>query len=130
MFKELKPTSEEERTMLGGLRQINSTAIEWKRRFDFARTYRLLNEHEAQVAGRCMYREEFTQPQCQPYIGMVWVRRLSVPSFNSEHTRALVQIHFGREGFGGGAEIAEYHKMKTGWQRQKTGFASKHCWGF
>jgi hypothetical protein len=127
ILKELNPSTPEERAMVENFRQLNSTSHEWARRFDFGRTYRLLSYIEAQAAGRCMYRAEFDQPECAPYLGMVWVRSFSIPSFNRAHTRALVSIHNGREGWGGGSELAEYRKGGDRWQRQTDTFAPGHC---
>jgi len=126
-LKELKPSTQEEQAMVEEFKRLNSTKHGWKRQFDLGRRYRLLDERQAQVAGRCMFREEFGQARCAPYIGMVWVRSLSIPAFNRVHTRALVWIHNGREGWGGGSELAEYRKIAGEWRRVTDTFVPGHC---
>jgi hypothetical protein len=127
MLRELKPRSAEERAMVDSLRRLGSAKFKWEERFNFGRSYRLLNDEEARVAGRCMYREEFGQAQCTPYIWMEWVRGFSLPSFNRNRTRALVYTSRGREAWGGSAELIEYWKSNAGWRREDHGFVSGNC---
>jgi len=118
----LKPKSEEDRAMIRELIRLNGTPHLWNSGFDFGRPYRMVTDKQGQIALDCGDRRD-AKGRCAPYANVYWVRFFSVPSFNADHTRALVFTSRGVRGFGGAFEFTEYRKTAVGWQLEEHSFA-------
>jgi hypothetical protein len=88
----LRPQTGDERKMVENAIRLSKDQYAWDAQFDFGRPYKLLSKAEAAEAMECIGRVQGDQSKCKPYTAMRYVRYLSAPGFNHDHTRALVYI--------------------------------------
>jgi hypothetical protein len=125
VVKTMKPKSSEDRLMIGKLVQLGKTRYAWEERFDFGRPYRLLSEADDATLDDCKFRGfagRPNDPKCAAFVNVRVGRALSLPSFNKDHTRALVRFVRGCGFLCGGDEFASYRKTASGWKREQPGF--------
>lgn len=121
----LRPAKSDDDLMVENLLKFSRAHHVWERRFDFGRPYKLLSDSEVQDALECLAGGVHADPkQCSPYRNARYVRRLSVPGFNHDRTRALIMTarRCGR-GCGNGA-MAVYEKASKGWHLEEEPFAT------
>lgn len=116
----LKPVTQEERRMAGAFLAVGAQHLKWERRFNFGRAYTLIPLAETKKAIDCI--QEY-KPGCEAYSKMRYVRFLSVPVFNRDHTRALLAISRACGGLCGNGSLQVYRKTRAGWEREPDSFA-------
>ena len=116
----LKPVTQEEREMVGAAGALGEPHLKWESRFNFGRAYRLIPTAEIHRAINCI---QGHKPGCEAYAKMRYVRFLSVPVFNRDHTRALVAISRACGGLCGNGSLQVYRKTRAGWEREPDSFA-------
>jgi hypothetical protein len=120
----VKPETGEERTMVDSAIRLSQDQHAWEARFDFGRPYKLLSKAQAAEAIDCIGGFPKDQSTCQPYKAMRYVRYLSAPGFNYDHTRAVVCISRVCGGLCGEGNCSVYRKTRQAWEREEKGFAS------
>jgi hypothetical protein len=116
----LKPVAQEERRMAGAFLAIGAQHVKWERRFSFGRAYLLIPPAETKKAIDCIQEYKLG---CEAYTKMRYVRFLSVPVFNRDHTRALLTISRACGGLCGNGSLQVYRKTSAGWEREPDSFA-------
>ena len=128
----LKPRTTEEKVMTDAAHRLAKYVgryhPEWDRNFDLGREYRLVPESDEKLAlvciSICVNREkECTRPECAPYMKMRRLRRLSIPVFNADHTRAQVLIDRECGGLCGEGRMLILRRTSRGWQEEPNSFA-------
>ncbi len=114
----LKPVTQEERRMAFLAKGVQQ--VKWERRFSFGRAYQLIPTAEAKKAIGCI--QEY-KPDCEAYAKMRYIRFLSVPVFNRDHTRALLAISRACGVLCGKGSLQVYRKTRAGWEREPDSFA-------
>jgi hypothetical protein len=120
----VKPQTGDERAMVDNAIRLSRDQHTWEARFDFGRPYKLLGKAEAIEAIDCIQRVRNDQNICKPYRTMRYVRYLSAPGFNHDHTRAVVCISRVCGGLCGEGNCSVYRKTGQAWERDERGFAS------
>lgn len=120
----VKPEAGDERTMVDSAIRLSQDQHAWEARFDFGRPYKLLSKAQAAEAIDCIGGFPKDQSTCQPYKAMRYVRYLSAPGFNHDHTRALVQISRVCGGLCGDGNVSVYRKTGQSWEREERSFVS------
>jgi|ERR1017187_3114288 hypothetical protein len=121
----LKPETSEERTMVDNAIRLSQDKHKWEaQHFSFGRPLKVLSETQAKEAIDCIGKFQKDQNICQPYKAMRYVRYLSAPGFNHDHTRALVQISRVCGGLCGNGSVSVYRKIRQSWEREERSFAT------
>jgi hypothetical protein len=121
----LEPVTREERMMVDAASKLIGHHREWEEQFDFGRAYRLIPSVETNKAIDCIIGSKGGRnPQeCAAYARMRYVRFLSVPAFNRDHTRALVEISRVCGGLCGNGSLQVYRRTRGGWKLERDSFA-------
>jgi hypothetical protein len=121
----LKPVTKEERMMVDAASTLSAYHPEWKRRFDFGHVYRLIRSAETNKATDCISGSARggDLPGCEAYAKMRFVRFLSIPVFNRDHTRALVAISRVCGGLCGNGSLQVFRRTRGGWELEPDSFA-------
>jgi hypothetical protein len=124
----LKPSTPEEREMVKAAKNQVVGRVEWKRQFDFGRAYILIPAAETNKAIDCIQfaTRSGALTECDPYVKLQYVRFLSIPIFNRDHTRALVAASRVCGGVCGDGGVFVYRKTRDGWEFEKDSFAKCH----
>lgn len=119
---DLHPRSADEQWMARNLIDRIKIPYVWDSKSNFGRRIRVLGEKEEEAVTSCLARRSANRKEdteCLPYAKVIYVRSFSVPSFNRDHTRALI---FTNRSCGriqcGGQEFSEYRKIGSRWIRQ------------
>jgi hypothetical protein len=120
----VKPETGDDRTMVDSAIRLSQDQHAWEARFNFGRPYKLLGKAEAVEAIDCIQRVRNDQSTCQPYKAMRYVRYLSAPGFNHDHTRAVVCTSRVCGGLCGEGNCSVYRKTGQAWEREEKSFAS------
>ncbi len=124
----LKPSTPEEQEMVEAAKDQLVGPIEWKRQFNFGRAYTLIPPGQVTKAIDCIqFSGKGTPAGCKPYSGLRYVRFLSIPVFNRDHTRALVATARICGGLCGSGGAFVYRKTTQGWELE-TGSFAKCAW--
>ncbi len=125
----LKPSTAEERQMVEAASAVKPDLAEWKRRFDLGRAYILIPPAATDKAIDCIGESQTNHhvTGCEPYVKLRYVRFLSIPIFNKDHTRALVAIDRSCGGLCGNGGIYAYRRTNKGWELDTTSFA-RYIW--
>lgn len=120
---DIRPRTPEERQMVDGLVISGKRHYLWEARFDFGRQYRILTDDDEAVLSDCKF-SGFAghpdRPECAAFAKVRFVRSFSLPSFNTDHTRALVRTARGCGPLCGGAEFTALWKTAKGWEVEKS----------
>ena len=121
----MRPSTEEERNMVEAAKQSSTHPLTWNRQFDLGRPYLLIPPAATTKAIDCIGQHHGQAPRsgCEPYAQLRYVRFLSVPIFNADHTRALVAIDCACGGLCGKGSVQVYRKTGDGWQLAPNSFA-------
>jgi hypothetical protein len=121
----VKPVTRDDRTMVDNAVRLSQYTHKWEaQRFNLRRPFKLLSEAQAKEAIDCIGGFQKDQKTCQPYKAMRYVRYLSTPGFNHDHTRALVQISRVCGGLCGDGNVSVYRKTRQSWEREERSFAT------
>jgi hypothetical protein len=123
----LRPSTPEERQMVEGATNQVVGSVQWKREFDFGRAYTLIPAIEVNKAIDCIqFSRRDSAAGCEPYAKLKYVRILSIPVFNKDHTRVLVATSRVCGGLCGNGGVFVYRKTAQGWEWEKNSFAGCH----
>ena len=116
--------------MIRSLIELGKKKYVWGPDAKFGSRSHVLGPKEFPIVERCIDRRWRRKPldgPCSAYPGLHFIRSYSLPSFNADHTRALIYSVRGCGPFQcGGHEFQEYRKVGGKWVRQD-GFASRTC---
>jgi hypothetical protein len=120
----LKPETGEDRRMVENAIRLSQGKHKWEaQHFNFGRPYKLLDQAQANEAIDCIGKVGKDQSTCQPYRTVRYVRYLSAPAFNHDHTRALVYISRLCGGLCGDGNVSVYRRTRHSWEREDKSFA-------
>lgn len=122
-----KPRNAEERGLEKLALQLDGKRAVWKTHFEFGRPYKILSEGDAIRAENCIASHGMqTNESCKPFRGIKYVRYLSLPAFNREHTRALISIWRVCGGVCGEGSVQVYVKTNGIYRQELPTFV--RCW--
>jgi hypothetical protein len=126
-----KAATREEQEMVDAARAAGEGHAVWERRFDFGREYKLIPSAEKNRAIDCVQGYTHGKPLagCEGYLKMRFVRFFSVPVYNRDHTRALVEISRVCGGVCGNGSLQVWRKTRAGWEKEVDSFA-KCVWQY
>jgi hypothetical protein len=139
----LRPTTQEERELVGAFEAANAKSRRWERKFAIPQGYRLIARSEAVSAQTCLDahgHDAARQPtdkdlsagapaNCAAYADVRHVRFLGVPGFDAAHARALVSVVKMCGRFCGSGGIFEVEKAGETWKRaEASDFTSECSW--
>lgn len=121
----LKPSTVEEREMVSAAQNQNSGPPEWKPQFDFSHRYLLIPPTDVNKAIDCIQFSRTSHlASCEKYANLQYVRSLSIPIFNKDHTRALVFMTRSCGGLCGNGGSYVFRKTIDGWNLERNSFAA------
>lgn len=127
-----RPLPKEEQTMVERSKANDRIAQDWKRQFDFAQPYLLVPPLDFFHVRNCVFslQDRHPLPGCESYVNVRSLLYLSIPVFNSDHSKALVtveRVSFDERPDGGFLKI--FRKTTHGWIYDSHGLAG--CkWSF
>jgi hypothetical protein len=126
-----KAATKEEQEMVDAARALGDVHAVWESKFDFGRPYKLIPAAEKNRAIDCVQGYTHGKPLagCEAYLKMRFVRFFSVPVFNRDHTRALVEISRVCGGLCGNGSMQVWRKTGSGWEKEADSFA-KCVWEY
>ncbi len=121
----LTPSTDEERRMVDAANTLRTNKGQWKRRFDIGNAYLLIPPGEINNAIGCVssHGRQSSGGHCDAYAHVRFVRFLSIPIFNRDHTRALLGIDKACGGLCGNGDTRVYRKTREGWKVEANSFA-------
>lgn len=122
----LQPSTPEERELTDAFVAANKQSHHWEPRFAIPAGYRLIAREQATQAQRCL-ETHFQGAQCAQFKGILHVRFLGMPGFDSTHTHALVSVVKMCGSFCGSGGIFEVEKTETGWRRSAPSAFTQEC---
>ena len=125
----LQPSTPEEHAMTDAFVAANRQSHRWESKFAIPAGYRLISRDEAGAAQHCLETHFQDAARCENYKGVLHVRFLGVPGFDSAHTHALVSVMKMCGSFCGSGGIFEVEKASGGWRRsQPIAFTQECSW--
>ncbi len=116
-----RPSTGEERQMVAAASKSSPPQAEWARKFDFGRPYILIPPSKADQAVDCIGINRNSRG-CEAYAKLRFVRFLSIPIFNKDHSRALVAINRTCGGLCGNGGFQVYRKTQGTWVLESNSF--------
>lgn len=116
-----RPSNREERQMVAAASKSGPPQAEWDRKFDFGRPYILIPPSKADEAVDCIGINRNSRG-CEAYAKLRFVRFLSIPIFNKDHSRALVAIDRACGGLCGSGGFQVYRKTHGTWVLESDSF--------
>jgi hypothetical protein len=116
------PLSAEDQKLIDTARANSEQLWYWDKKFHFGRDYILLNMNEVSEALSCVASAQKHQApaRCHAYRNVQDIRYLSIPVFNSNHTRALVTQLSRLNNL---EELAIYQKTNNTWKPDRRSLA-------
>ncbi len=125
----LRPATAQERAMTDAFVAANRQSHRWEPRFTIPGGYRLVSRRDAALAQQCLETHFQDRARCEAFKGVLHVRFLGVPGFDSTHTRAMVSVVKMCGGFCGSGGIFEVEKAGATWRRaEASGFTRECSW--
>jgi hypothetical protein len=127
-----KPVKKEDRMMFDAARAQSKFHSKWERHFDFGHEYLLIPSADKFKAIDCVsefvYRspDARNRPECAPYEKVRYVRFLSLPVFNADHTRTLILIDRACGGLCGDGGQQFLRRNRGFWQHEPDSFPMCH----
>lgn len=122
----LQPSTPEEHELVDAFTAANTQSHHWEAKFAIPAGYRLLPREQAATAQRC-FETHSQDGACAPFKGLLHVRFLGVPGFDSMHTHALVSVVKMCGSFCGSGGIFEVEKTGGAWHRSVPGAFTQEC---